>query len=649
MNKASLFSLLLLTLTQCLFSQTCLPGGITFSSQAEIDAFNSNYPACTIIEGDVIISGSNITQLNGLTNLQKIEGSLEVVNTNIIDFTGFSNLDTIVGGMRIETNDAMINFSGAPNLQFIGGNVLMILNTNLENFIGLELIETLSELSVHTNASILNFTGFNALSSVESMTISYCQSFENFNGLNSIVEIQSLYVTDLMSLTNLAGLESAQTIGALTLKNCETLNSLSGLLNIQNLNDLFITNCDALTSLTGLENLPIVSDMILTISFNDALIDILAIGDYSINVNSTLRLYYNPLLEICNSPAVCTFLDQGGAFAIFENAQGCSGFIDVIGACCETDVVWCPDPSSDCFPNGITINSQSEIDLFKTLYPDCTSIGGNVTIRYIEVNNLDSLHQVQKILGDLNFISTRINDLTGLTSLDTILGTFRIQNNSFMTNFSGIEALKFVGELIDISSNEMLENMVGFGELESIGGKLNINDNNNLSSLTGFENLPLVSDLKLDIQSNEVLSDISAIGNYTLDLNFLLFILNNPQLSVCNNPAICEFLDNDGPNLLVNNGVGCNEEMEILAACCQSDLMWCSDFEYIFTNPDGIWNDANNWDKGLIPDEMSVVIIPSPNHCEIQSGASAECLYINVEAGATFYCPDDCDFTTHGQ
>ena len=37
------------------FSQGCLPEGITFTTQEEIDNFQANYPGCTEIEGDVII------------------------------------------------------------------------------------------------------------------------------------------------------------------------------------------------------------------------------------------------------------------------------------------------------------------------------------------------------------------------------------------------------------------------------------------------------------------------------------------------------------------------------------------------------------------------------------------------------------------
>ena len=52
-----------------LLAQPCLPEGITFSTQAEIDSFQINYPSCTEIEGDVTIEGWDIANINGLNVL----------------------------------------------------------------------------------------------------------------------------------------------------------------------------------------------------------------------------------------------------------------------------------------------------------------------------------------------------------------------------------------------------------------------------------------------------------------------------------------------------------------------------------------------------------------------------------------------------
>ena len=77
-----------------LFSQACLPNGIIFSYQSEIDNFQSNYPGCTEIEGDVVINGGpSITNLNGLNVLQSIGGSLTIYQC--YELTSLTGLDAI--------------------------------------------------------------------------------------------------------------------------------------------------------------------------------------------------------------------------------------------------------------------------------------------------------------------------------------------------------------------------------------------------------------------------------------------------------------------------------------------------------------------------------------------------------------------------
>jgi hypothetical protein len=47
---------ILLLSNTILFSQGCLPEGITFTTQDQIDNFQANYPECTEIEVDIILT-----------------------------------------------------------------------------------------------------------------------------------------------------------------------------------------------------------------------------------------------------------------------------------------------------------------------------------------------------------------------------------------------------------------------------------------------------------------------------------------------------------------------------------------------------------------------------------------------------------------
>ena len=59
-------------------SQGCLSQGITFTTQAQIDNFQTNYPGCTEIEGSVTISGT-ITNLDSLGVLTSVGGDLNIM------------------------------------------------------------------------------------------------------------------------------------------------------------------------------------------------------------------------------------------------------------------------------------------------------------------------------------------------------------------------------------------------------------------------------------------------------------------------------------------------------------------------------------------------------------------------------------------
>jgi len=73
-----LFTIILAFLyLNCSFAQTCLPNGIAFYSQTEIDNFPTDYPGCTEILGGLTIVGdsSSITNLDGLSQLTSIQWS----------------------------------------------------------------------------------------------------------------------------------------------------------------------------------------------------------------------------------------------------------------------------------------------------------------------------------------------------------------------------------------------------------------------------------------------------------------------------------------------------------------------------------------------------------------------------------------------
>lgn len=60
-----------------IYSQSCLPEGITFTSQEQVDSFQINYPLCNEIEGSVTLD-VNIQNLEGLESIIAIGGNLNI-------------------------------------------------------------------------------------------------------------------------------------------------------------------------------------------------------------------------------------------------------------------------------------------------------------------------------------------------------------------------------------------------------------------------------------------------------------------------------------------------------------------------------------------------------------------------------------------
>ncbi|MEZ5083341.1 MAG: hypothetical protein R2750_07825 [Bacteroidales bacterium] len=134
-----LFVLLLSVFTFYLFtySQGCLPEGIGFTTQQQIDEFPLIYPNCSDIEGSVLILGNDITNLDGLINIQTIGGELIISSNSLANLFGLGNLSLVDSTLSITNCTNLYNLEGLNNLNSIGGE-LHIWNSQLTDLTGLE-------------------------------------------------------------------------------------------------------------------------------------------------------------------------------------------------------------------------------------------------------------------------------------------------------------------------------------------------------------------------------------------------------------------------------------------------------------------------------------------------------------------------------
>jgi hypothetical protein len=174
-------------------SQGCLPEGITFTTQQQIDNFQADYPGCTEIEGDVMIGSPegnlNIMNLEGLNGLIKINGFLDINSClSLGDLSGLDSLTQVAGYVKIQNCTELDNFSGLNSLAYIGGAFEITGNNILTN------IQALESLTViDSSFNLMGNTGLHTL-----------EGLDNLIYIDGSIKIMSnTYLADISALKNI--------------------------------------------------------------------------------------------------------------------------------------------------------------------------------------------------------------------------------------------------------------------------------------------------------------------------------------------------------------------------------------------------------------------------------------------------------------
>lgn len=183
-----------------LHGQSCLPEGITFTRQSQVDSFSIRYPACTSLEGFLVIGqcpSTDIKSLEGLSQLTSIGRFFHIFkNDSLPDLYGLHNIRSIGGDLIIGTmiygaycgNDSLSDLSGLDNLESVEGRLVILGNRKLERLHGLERLTGIAgAVSIQDNSILNSLTGMDNIAP-GSITELY---FVN-NPLLSDCEVQSV-------------------------------------------------------------------------------------------------------------------------------------------------------------------------------------------------------------------------------------------------------------------------------------------------------------------------------------------------------------------------------------------------------------------------------------------------------------------------
>jgi hypothetical protein len=545
-----------------LIAQPCNVHAFHATTQQELDDFTFLHGTCEEFNGDIYISGTTIKNLDAISQLKVIHGSLTVLNTEVSSIE-FNNLQAIGGQLIIGDNYRLKKIDAFNILDSVGNGIEIVENTILEEVSGFQkLTKTEGTINISYNPSLEKINGFSdlrtvgysififsngvlnelqAFSSLDSVgfdiEISRNQSLEridnftqlaivnrnlnfnhnpnleyigNFNSLQRIgtefIIVVNTKLTTIEGFSNLAYLKSLFIDNSDSLSNIGTFSKLhsvdsslvllnTGLENLQFLSELkyvkdfvLVVN-DRLVNLEGLESLEIVEDLRISqnpilestkgltsltycgnliISDNPAfqkVEDLLSINTQELKL---VRLEKNPQLSDSQSPFLCKLMAEApDKLSLYRNGPGCSHTIEIADAC---------QISVGCHAINVHLANLADKDEFLLKNQGCTSLH-NLFISSA-VNNLEGMESIDSIHGFLELFTSSQADMSFLNNIEWVGGDLRVSGWAASPNFEEFNNLTSVGGDFILNQNSHITSFNGFTQLKTIHGILRLYNNN---------------------------------------------------------------------------------------------------------------------------------------------------------------------------
>ncbi len=335
------YKLTFLLLLFCNALCACLPDGIILDSQLRIDQFAMQYAGCSSIEGDLIVRGNDITNLDGLSNLTSIVGDLKVWESpNLASIAGLSNLTNVGGTLHLINDPKLLNLTGLDQLNVIGGSLIITYNFRLGQIEALQSLTSIGgELFIANNDNLLSLQGLEGITSVpEILAIADNNQLSNLQGLNNLSTIGDQFrISGQELLTSLSGLEKLTAVGGeLRIENTSLLTDFTGLEGLTNIDgNLWLFNNEVLENVSALSSLQKINGTCYIVG-NPKLNSLDGLSGIDPMDISRLFLQNCPELSFCSVTSICTYLENGGDYQISGNKIGCNSLMEIQEACVAT-------------------------------------------------------------------------------------------------------------------------------------------------------------------------------------------------------------------------------------------------------------------------------------------------------------------------
>ncbi len=252
--------LLFIFLIPGLFLGQCPSGDILLETQEQVDQFSANYPSCSLIPGDLVIKGNEVTDLSFLKNITQVAGDLNIDQTGVTSL----NLDNLesVGGDLIVYGNEKIKALDVPKILSIGRNLVLNGNRDLIEISGFYEIVSIHHLAISDNWYLTTIPEFNKLESLtETMQITENTHLKEIRGFDSLVCATGIQIHGNDDLVKIDAFHSVVkilgTFGGLTITVNSSVESIEGFESLEQVSYLILSqNSGANTPSTAVPGFP---------------------------------------------------------------------------------------------------------------------------------------------------------------------------------------------------------------------------------------------------------------------------------------------------------------------------------------------------------------------------------------------------------
>lgn len=455
-------------------AQGCLPQGVVFTTQSQLDQFKFDNPSCKIVEGDLVVGsysvliGKNkdIINLSPLNNIEEVKGNLIISSIeNLIDLSALSNLKKVGKDIIIQGNSKITSLKGLEKITGVEGK-LELFSNNVAKMTtkGLDNIKYIKgDLNIKSFATG-SLEGLSNLDSIHGSLYVWGDGVNNFSKLTSLKFIGkniSIYDSEISSFQGLSAIK--EIYGNLSV--VDNPISFSGLNNVEVIHGNFEVRENGTTgSFTGLTKLREVKGNVYLYEIGKAEIKTLTALQ---RIGGTLSLIHSNLIgtPLAGMPALKYI---GGDLYFYENDL---------------------------------LNDYGD-------WPKLDTIQGSLIFNYhYSLTSLNGFNQLKYIGKNLSIESNKdLVSIGGFSSLTNVNGNIEIKSNAKLKTVSRLFNTPNINGFY-IYSNPLLTTLALNNTNANMAGSLVVNSNAGLKTMTGLSALQSMHSLNINL--NNALTDIS--------------------------------------------------------------------------------------------------------------------------------------------